>query len=682
MDRIGGFDSTSLTSGSPVGTLCGRTTARFGTKGHFTHHGGVTNDTRPGLDIDGGPRSDPLSRHAERLVTRLERLGELDRRIAWARLGWVVAAIPIVGLGWSIGEWQVGLATALALVVGFVIIVRRHRRLELSILRHRLRHDFVNAQVARRDVDWNALPTPLETSPDPTHPFADDLDLSGERSLLRLIDVAVSLPGSRRLFEWLSATETPKSEIMRRQAIARELELLPILRGRVALEAAMARAGERRVVPRRDERWESDRLARWLTEGPRKLRWNLERWTDFASVLAGLNIALFVGSQIGLAPPRIWLATFIPYVLILIFTVRAIGDPFSEAIALHGALEPLISLFSRIERFGCRRSPRLAELCAPIREGDHRPSRTLPRVSRLLGAASVRGNALLWLSLNAVVPWDLLVARALRRRRAEIAAHAPHWMNASYDLEALCGLANLADLREGTVWPFLRDDGPMLEAVGLGNPLLPERSMVRNDVTLGPIGEIMLITGSNMSGKSTFLRTLGVSTALALAGGPVVAHAWSARLSRLFTSLSIDDSVTDGISTFYAEVRRLRAMLDALERGEAAPDHAADPAARPLFFLVDELYRGTNNRERLAGSRALIHALVGRRAVGVVSTHDLDLVRLADELPSVRNAHFRDDVHDGRMSFDYTLRDGPCPTTNALRVMALGGLPAGEGDTT
>ena len=205
----------------------------------------------------------------------------------------------------------------------------------------------------------------------------------------------------------------------------------------------------------------------------------------------------------------------------------------------------------------------------------------------------------------------------------------------------------------------------------------------------------MLITGSNMSGKSTFLRTLGVSTALAQAGGPVIAHRFSARRSRLFSSLSIDDSVTDGISTFYAEVRRLRSMLDALEKGEgtmlgsgsdAAPGPqnntvgAEAPASRPLLFLIDELYRGTNNRERLAGSRALIRTLVGRRAVGVISTHDLDLVRLADELPSLRNAHFRDDVSDGRMTFDYTLHEGPCPTTNALRVMALGGLPIDEVD--
>jgi len=612
---------------------------------------------------------------------RLDRLLAIDRRVAWMRLAWVIASLAIVSIGWATFGMAPGLALAGALLFGFALIVQRHRRLERSILRHRLRLRYVRAQIARACVDWSGLPPPLEVAPDPAHPFVHDLDLAGERSLHQLLDVAVSAPGGRRLLSWLSAPQPSTAEIARRQAIARELERLPILRGRVALETAMVQAGERRAAARRDGRWAADRMTRWLTQGAGHTDRRLDLWTGIAAGLAALNILLIAGHQLGLLP-RIWPGTFVPYVLVLVVAGRAIGDPFSEAIALHGSLQPFIALFRRIERFACRRSPNLAALCEPIREGDHRPTRTLPRLSRLVAAASVRGNVMLWLALQAIVPWDLLVARALRRRRAEIATHAPTWLERYHDLEALCSLANLADLRTGTCWPDVREDGPMLEARGLGHPLLPDQRMVRNDVVLGPPGEIMLITGSNMSGKSTFLRALGVSTALAQAGGPVVAKVWSARPVRLFTSLSVDDSVTDGISSFYAEVRRLRAMLDALERGEPASGTTDSEitAARPLLFLIDELYRGTNNRERLAGSRALIRALVGRPAVGVVSTHDLELVRLADELPAVRNAHFRDDVRDGLMSFDYTLRDGPCPTTNALRVMALGGLPTGNGD--
>ncbi|HEX3641991.1 MAG TPA: hypothetical protein VHV10_11930, partial [Ktedonobacteraceae bacterium] len=177
-----------------------------------------------------------------------------------------------------------------------------------------------------------------------------------------------------------------------------------------------------------------------------------------------------------------------------------------------------------------------------------------------------------------------------------------------------------------------------------------------------------IITGSNMAGKSTFLRTLGVNLCLAYAGGPVNASMLQTSLFRLFTCIRVTDSVTDGYSYFYAEVKRLRALLDAL----------AEPDQLPVFFLVDEIFKGTNNRERLIGSRSYVRAIVGRNCVGAISTHDLELVKLADVVPQVKNYHFREEVIDGRLVFDYILRPGPCPTTNALKIMQMEGLPVEE----
>ena len=168
-----------------------------------------------------------------------------------------------------------------------------------------------------------------------------------------------------------------------------------------------------------------------------------------------------------------------------------------------------------------------------------------------------------------------------------------------------------------------------------------------------------------MSGKSTFLRTLGVNVCLAYSGGPVNATSMRVIPFRLFTSINVSDSLSDGISYFYAEVRRLKFLLDELVR-----EHPF-----PLFFLIDEIFRGTNNREREIGARAYVRALVGGNGVGVISTHDLELVKLENELPDIRNNHFREEVIDGRMVFDYRLRPGPCPTTNALKIMSMEGLP-------
>jgi DNA mismatch repair ATPase MutS len=191
---------------------------------------------------------------------------------------------------------------------------------------------------------------------------------------------------------------------------------------------------------------------------------------------------------------------------------------------------------------------------------------------------------------------------------------------------------------------------------------------VNNDFRAASLGSIYIITGSNMAGKSSFLRTLGVNLALAYAGGPVFARAFETRLFRLYTSIRVADSVTDGFSYFYAEVRRLQGLLAALN-GEDE---------RPLFFLIDEIFRGTNNQERLIGSQSYVKALVGGNGVGLIATHDLELAKLADGSPQIRNFHFRDGVADGRMVFDYRLHPGPCPTTNALKIMALAGLPVGE----
>jgi len=171
-----------------------------------------------------------------------------------------------------------------------------------------------------------------------------------------------------------------------------------------------------------------------------------------------------------------------------------------------------------------------------------------------------------------------------------------------------------------------------------------------------------------MSGKSTFLRTLGVNLCLAYAGAPVDASSFQTTLFRLFTCIRVSDSVTDGYSYFYAEVKRLKALLVELEQ----------PDGFPLFFLIDEIFKGTNNRERLIGSRAYIKALVGRNCIGVISTHDLELVKLADSIPQVTNAHFREEVIDTHMVFDYLLRPGPSPTTNALKIMQMEGLPVSD----
>jgi DNA mismatch repair ATPase MutS len=260
----------------------------------------------------------------------------------------------------------------------------------------------------------------------------------------------------------------------------------------------------------------------------------------------------------------------------------------------------------------------------------------------------------------------MLVAWGLDRVRGRLGVLLPRWLDVWYELEALSALATYAYLHPAAAFPSMDADAvAAFDGQALGHPLIREDVKVRNDFALSGVGKLVIITGSNMSGKSSFLRTVGLALCMAYAGGVVDAKALHVSAFRLFTCIRVSDSVVEGFSYFYAEVRRLRGLLDALDAESSVP----------VFYLIDEIFKGTNNRERLIGSRSYLRALVGRRGLGLVSTHDLELVQLADELPGVSNMHFREGVVDERMVFDYTLRDGASPTTNALTIMRLAGLP-------
>jgi hypothetical protein len=329
-------------------------------------------------------------------------------------------------------------------------------------------------------------------------------------------------------------------------------------------------------------------------------------------------------------------------------------------------------IFEYLEKYPYGKQETLKRFCEPFfRKEDSRPSVLLRQLSGISRLTMFENADVLGLLINAIVPLDIYAAYFLEKYRARVVTLLPEWLEVWYELEALCSLANFAYLNpEYTMPKFLgekqvQDQQVLFRARGMGHPLLPAGKKVLNDYTMEKQGALMLITGSNMAGKSTFLRTLGVNLCLAYAGAPVDARSLETILFELYGCIKVTDSVTDGYSYFYAEVRRLRGLLRRLEGG----------TRYPVFFMIDEIFKGTNNRERLIGSTAYIHALAGKNCVGAVSTHDLDLVKLADSLPQIRNYHFREDVANGKMVFAYKLREGPCPTTNALKIMEMEGLP-------
>ncbi|MBI5932050.1 MAG: hypothetical protein HY862_22270 [Chloroflexi bacterium] len=590
-------------------------------------------------------RRDGIQRQVRRLDGTLKELNATVDQLATLRLlsiavgfGLTVVLYFVMGL---LVFW-ISLALTISVFSGLVVFHARIRRAAERTLAWR---KWKAAQIARMDLDWEKLPAALQT----THPLEIDLDLL---QVHRLLNTAASHGGGQRLHEWLLNERPDLSAIERRQALVRELGPMTIFRGKLILQAVLAARDLR-------EQREGQRILEWLNEqsGDKSLRTILL----ILAALVPVNIILFALSSFGLLPP-IWVVSWFIYAAIFLNQMGEIGVLFQRALTLEDSLRKLGAVLHYVEQYPYGDKQHLRELCRPVIEAE--PSHQLRRVTWVVSAAGLRQNPILWTMLNAVIPWDVYFAHRLNLQKAELAEKLPAWLEVWFELEAVCSLANFAYLNPDYAFPQISENA-VFKAQAIGHPLIPHASRVANDFVLGQVGEVVVITGSNMAGKSSFLRTLGVNLCLAYAGGVVCAGALEIGLFRLFSCIRVTDSLNDGISYFYAEVKRLKALVDSLR--------VDDPL--PLFFLIDEIFRGTNNRERLIGSRSYIQALANGHGLGLIATHDLELVKLADENPCISNYHFREEVLEGRMVFDYHLRPGPCPTTNALRIMAMEGLP-------
>jgi DNA mismatch repair ATPase MutS len=289
-------------------------------------------------------------------------------------------------------------------------------------------------------------------------------------------------------------------------------------------------------------------------------------------------------------------------------------------------------------------------------------------LERIVGFVDARHNEVFRFVIGPLLMWDVHCAVALSRWRARAGRRVRRWLEVIGDTEALASLAAFAFEHPGFGWPE-PSAVPLLEASGLAHPLIPADRRVGNDVHLPEAGRALVVTGSNMSGKSTLLRTIGINAVLAFAGAPVCARSMRIGPMRIATSMRVQDSLSQGVSHFYAEILRLKRIVD----------WAAQRDADAVLFLLDEILHGTNSRERVRGASAVVRDLLAHGAMGVVSTHDLGITALERHLPGrVHNAHFEEQVDGTDMTFDYLLRPGIVQSSNALRLMRAVGIPVDD----
>jgi hypothetical protein len=600
---------------------------------------------------------------------------EHDARFAYARIAVFVVGLALVVLAWRSMMAPFWIALP---VLAFIWLARQHDRLRrtrdqaLRVIR------LYENGLGRLEDRWAGTGEPGERFRNDAHVYANDLDLFGRGSLFELLSQARTRTGEETLARWLTSFADETAIRARQQAVA---ELTPglDLRERVALAGADVRSSVK-----------TDRLLEWA-ESPMPSSAALRAFTWFftATTVAGIVYVATTGVWAPLGIVLLFQLATLRRFNAQINDIVSASDPESTANFVADALthrvmdldvvadllhileqqtftsQRLVALRNRLSRDGVPASAIIRRLhrMAVVHDSE-RNTLVVPAMLFLFGYLEI---ALALGALFQLIRPHVAVAVDSWRRR-----HGPQireWLESVAELEALLSLASYRYERANDPFPeIVRADGAgrppaLFEGRQLGHPLLPMSTMVRNDVSLANGTQLLVVSGSNMSGKSTLLRTVGVNVVLAMAGAPV--RATSLRLSPLAigATLRIQDSLQEGRSRFYAEITRIREIADL----------AAGPS--PLLFLLDELFHGTNSHDRLVGASGVLEGLLNRGAIGLITTHDLALTAVADRLaPRAVNVHFEDWFEGDEMQFDYTMKPGPVTRSNAIALMRAVGL--------
>lgn len=601
-------------------------------------------------------REDGFTKEADELGARSNLVSNL-RGVSFAI--WVIAAIvSFVHESFL----PAGAISVLGAVV-FVGLVVWHSRI-INAEDEKRRWARVNGDAAARvDNRWQSLPEQGQRFVDAAHPYSTDLDVFGKNSLFQKLCVAHTRYGQARLAEFLSKPSLPEKVRARQQAVKALSVELEHRQHLESLSLAVVERPERADKKRRGELKEPpdpEPLLRWAESKPELSTKPLLRIA--APLFPALVIlGMVLNVELGL-PAFLWLVPFLGNFVVLGLSKKVTDRVFYAVSATEGAFVRYGEMLELIEKLDLD-SDLTRSIQRRLLSGEQRPSHRMNEFRKKVGWFDLRHSGLVHPFAALFLLWDVNCVLALEKWQKRCGHAARGWFEALGEFEALSSLAGLAHDETQFCFPTLVENTTVYEAKALGHVLIDSRRRVDNDVSLPSAGSALLITGSNMSGKSTFLRSMGLSVVMAFAGAPVAAK--SMRLSPLSvrTSITVSDSLQSGVSHFYAELNKIKAVVDAL-RGPL-----------PVFFLLDEILHGTNSRERQIGARWVLSELLQKSAIGAVTTHDMGLCQLSDELMAhVSQFHFRESVQNDQMTFDYKLRPGPVLAGNALRLMRLLGL--------
>ncbi len=593
-----------------------------------------------------------LEFYEERLRDRAGALARILQRfdlVAWARLLTFGGALAVVvGTLWR--SWGIlGWAVAAFLTLCFIGLVMIHARLTDQKAGVASVITLYERSRKRLSGSWPEFPETGEKFASDDHPYALDLDIFGRASLFQILSERSSEFGHSTLARWLSGGAASTAIAQRQEAVAE-------LATRTAVRESLALAGRRSLTHGAD----FERLAKWAEDAPSLRAHGALRWFAFLSPLVFFLTVL--GAVYSLVPTWLFLIPYIVNILVqrrlwpkLAPTIDAVGN---HSAALGAFVESLAVLEKGA--FSCSW---LKGLIGNLNKSGKLASKEISRLARIVSFLDARENEVFKALIAPALLWEIHCVVAIEKWQRQVGPNVRQWFESFGNFEAAVCLSAFRFEHPDYVFPEIVDAPQVLDAQALGHPLIDQKRRVDNDVSLPHPGFVLLVTGSNMSGKSTLLRAIGVNAVLAMAGAPVCAKRLKIAPCEIASSMRVSDNLRDGVSRFYAELLKIKRVVEMAEKGHR------------VLFLLDEILHGTNSRERHIGARSIIRSLVRDGAMGAVSTHDLSLAGLEDALPGqVRNVHFQENVDGDKMTFDYQLRPGVVTSGNALRWMRVVGL--------
>lgn len=545
--------------------------------------------------------------------------------------------------------WAVIASVALLTFIPFLILVKRHNQMFYKKDYLEKKSEINEQELKAMNYDFSSFAGGNEFI-DPEHFYTFDLDVFGERSIFQLINRTSTELGEKRLAEWFITHLLKKEDIEERQKAIRELASDLKFRQKFRVIGLLYKgkiADESEIIE-----WSKSPS---YYRGKKILR-------RLPAMVFICNIILGVLSVIGIIGFDVWAIVFACFFFISMTFTKGIGNlqaMYGKKMTILVTYAGLIQLIERKEV----QSQKLKEIKELVGNDKKAASQSVKRLSSLMNALDQRSNMIMNFVLNGLFFWELRQVMRIEAWKESCANDLPRWLEAIKQMDALCSLATFSYNNPDYTYPLVQNEHFQLEAKEMGHPLMKRSECVKNEITMTKRPFFIIITGANMAGKSTYLRTVGINHLLSCMGAPVFAAEMKIYPTKLVTSLRTTDSLNDNESYFFAELKRLKMIIDMLERGEE------------LFIILDEILKGTNSMDKQKGSFALISQFLTLNTNGIIATHDLLLGSLAGKYPDcIRNYRFEADIVDNELSFSYSLKEGIAQNMNACFLMKKMGI--------